>query len=369
MSDSSSPPPSSPRGKAATADQLRARVAELEAELAASRHTVEILLERADRQNSPRSASDSGVMATSVAAAAQDAASTASVDDSAQPRGTLEAVNHELRALTSNLDQIVRSRTRALAESEAQLRHKNSELERQGTAKAEFISIVAHELRTPLTSIVGYLELVAEGRFGDPPEAMVRPLTSLSRSAHRLKRLVDEMLDVSRIDAGRVSLERSTLDLGVVARDVVAELSLLARAKQQTATTNCASPIWVDGDLDKLHRIIVNLMSNAIRYTPNGGEITISIDDAPADRYPGGWARIRVRDTGIGIAETERHRIFEPFTDARPVKHHSSSEPGSSGLGLYIARGLIEVHGGLITVDSEVGLFTEFTVLLPHRRA
>ena len=348
---------------------MRARVAELEAELAASRHTVEILLERADRQNPPRAGSDSGVLAANVAAAAHEATVATAQDDSGQPRATLEVVNSELRALTSNLDQIVRSRTRALAESEAQLRHKNTELERQGTAKAEFISIVAHELRTPLTSIVGYLELLAEGRFGEPPEAMVRPLTSLSRSAHRLKRLVDEMLDVSRIEAGRVMLERSTLDLGAVARDVVTELSLLARAKQQTVTTHCASPVSIEGDLDKLHRIIVNLMSNAIRYTPNGGEITISIDDAPVERYPGGWARIRVRDTGIGIAETERHRIFEPFTDARPVKHHSSSEPGSSGLGLYIARGLIELHGGLITVDSEVGVFTEFTVLLPHRRA
>jgi len=112
----------------------------------------------------------------------------------------------------------------------------------------------------------------------------------------------------------------------------------------------------------------VNLVSNAIRYTPESGEISVGVDEAPRERYPGGWARLRVRDNGIGISEEDRQRIFDPFLHPKPVKHHTSAGPDSAGLGLYIARGLIELHGGLITVDSEPEVFTEFTVLLPIRQ-
>jgi signal transduction histidine kinase len=151
-------------------------------------------------------------------------------------------------------------------------------------------------------------------------------------------------------------------------REALTELSPLARSKQQQINTNLAEIGTVEGDRDKLHRIVVNLVSNAIRYTPAGGAIEVALDEAPRDAYPGDWARLRVRDNGVGIAENDRHRIFEPFTDVMPAKHHTSSGPDSAGLGLYIARGLVEAHGGLITVDSKPQVFTEFTVLLPRKR-
>ncbi|MCB9559839.1 MAG: HAMP domain-containing histidine kinase [Kofleriaceae bacterium] len=282
-----------------------------------------------------------------------------------EQRVALAAANGELRALTANLDQIVRQRTRALAESEAQLRQKNAELERQGKLKAEFISIVAHELRTPLTSIVGYLDMLGEDRFGDLTEAMQRPIRSLQRNAHRLRRLADEMLDASRLEAGRVALRRVAVDLGDVVSDAITELGPLAQAKHQTVSAALRPARPIDADHDKVHQIIVNLVSNAIRYTPEGGTISVVVDEAPPEVYPGDWARLRVRDNGVGIPESLRHRIFEPFSDVQPAKHHTSSGPDSAGLGLYIARGLIELHGGLITVDSEENVFTEFTVLLP----
>ena len=281
----------------------------------------------------------------------------------------VEQARAEFRALRANLDQIVRQRTRALAESETQLREKNVELEKQGRSKAEFISIAAHELRTPLTSIVGYLDLFSEGRFGELPPLLERPLSSVRRNAHRLKRLVDDMLDVSRIEFGRITLRREPVDLGDVVRDVVTELLPLARARNQRLQTNIGKVDPLEGDRDKLHQIAVNLVSNAIRYTPESGEIAVDVDEAPRERYPGGWARLRVRDNGIGISEEDRQRIFDPFLHPKPVKHHTSAGPDSAGLGLYIARGLIELHGGLITVDSEPEVFTEFTVLLPIRQA
>jgi signal transduction histidine kinase len=332
------------------------RIAELEDELAAARRTVDVLIARLERANAQTPAP---------AELFDSAARLGSVLE--QRTREVDAARAELRALRSNLDQIVRQRTRALAESEAQLKDKNVELERQSQLKAHFIAIAAHELRTPLTSIVGYLELFAEGRFGELPKLLERPLGSVRRNAHRLKRLVDDMFDVSRIEAGRMQLRREPVDLGEVVRDVVTELLPLAAQRKQQVETHIAGIELLDADRDKIHRIANNLVSNAIRYTPDGGEIVIDVDEAPQERYPGGWARLRVRDNGVGIAEADRQRIFDPFLGVSPAKHHTSAGPDSAGLGLYIARGLIELHGGLITVDSQPDVFTEFTVLLPFR--
>src|SRR5690606_88245 len=187
----------------------------------------------------------------------------------------VEAARAEFRALRANLDQIVKQRTRALAESESQLRAKNIELEKQSRIKAEFIKIAAHELRTPLTSIVGYLDLFTEGRFGELPPLLERPVNSVRRNAHRLKRLVDDMLDVSRIEAGGIVLRREPVDLGDVVRNVVTELLPLARARNQSIEMNVQPVAPIDADRDKLVQITVNLLQNAIRYTPEAGTITI----------------------------------------------------------------------------------------------
>ena len=332
------------------------RITELEDELSAAQRTNDVLIVRLERTGD------------STQAELFDAAARLGSALEVRTR-EVEDARAEFRALRSNLDQIVRQRTRALAESEAQIRGKNDELERQSRAKAEFISIAAHELRTPLTSIVGYLDLFSEGRFGELPPLLERPMRSVRRNAHRLKRLVDDMLHVSRIEGGRVVLRREQVDLGEVVRDVVTELLPLANARHQRLEIHIGKIDPLDADRDKLHQIAVNLVSNAIRYTPEQGEIVIDVDEAPQERYPGGWARLRVRDNGVGIEEEDRKRIFDPFLHAQPVKHHSSQEPDSAGLGLFIARGLIEAHGGLITVDSKPQVFTEFTVLLPFRQA
>jgi hypothetical protein len=329
------------------------RITELQDELAAARRTIDVLIARLERAGTaPPGQTDLFDAAVRLGNVLEERTREA------------EDARAEFRALRANLDNIVRQRTRALAESEAQLRNKNAELERQSKSKAEFISIAAHELRTPLTSIVGYLDLFSEGRFGELPKLLDRPMTAVRRNAHRLKRLVDDMLTVSRIEGGQVMLRRDKVDLGEVVSDVVTELEPLARDRQQRVATHIERVESIDADRDKLHQIAVNLVSNAIRYTPEQGEIVIDVDEAPT---PGGWVRLRVRDNGVGISEEDRKRIFDPFLHAQPAKHHSSKGPDSAGLGLYIARGLIEAHGGLITVDSQPDVFTEFTVLLPFK--
>ena len=335
------------------------RITELEDELAAAQRTIDVLIAKLER---------TGTMPPTQSELFDSAVRIGNVLE--ERTREVEDARAEFRALRANLDQIVRHRTRALAESESQLREKNAELERQSKIKAEFISIAAHELRTPLTSIVGYLDLFSEGRFGELPALIDRPMNSVRRNAHRLKRLVDDMLSVSRIEAGRMPLRRGPVDLAEVVSDVVTELLPLARARELSLETHIEPVEAIDADRDKLHQIAVNLVSNAIRYTPEQGEIVIDVDAAPSERYPGGWARLRVRDNGKGIAEEDRQRIFDPFLHLQPAKHHTSAGPDSAGLGLFIARGLIELHGGLITVDSKPDEFTEFTVLLPfkHRR-
>ncbi len=164
-------------------------------------------------------------------------------------------------------------------------------------------------------------------------------------------------------------LRIETLDLGEVVAAVVTELTPLADARYQRLDIQFDSTCpRLTADRDKLHQIAVNLISNAIRYTPERGHITVSVDEAPRDKYPGDWVRLRVRDNGVGIAEEDRQRIFEPFLHAQPAKHHTSAGPDSAGLGLYIASGLIALHGGLISVDSKPEVFTEFTVLLPIKQ-
>src|ERR1700712_232720 len=193
------------------------RTTELEDELAAAQRTIDVLIARLERTGAtPPTQSELFDSAVQLGNVLQER--TREVEDA----------RAEFRALRANLDQIVRQRTRALAESEAQLREKNAELERQSKAKAEFISIAAHELRTPLTSIVGYLDLFSEGRFGELPPLLDRPMSSVRRNAHRLKRLVDDMLSVSRIEGGQMTLRRELVNLGEVVSDVVTELLPLA---------------------------------------------------------------------------------------------------------------------------------------------
>lgn len=332
------------------------RIEELEADLAAAQRTIDVLIARLERvgKTPPMQAElfDTAIRLGNV------------LDERTRE---VEAARAEFRALRTNLDQIVRQRTRALAESEAQLRTKNVELERQWRIKEEFISIAAHELRTPLTSIVGYLELFAEGRFGELPAAAARPFNAVQRNTHRLKRLVDDMLAISRIETGRVVLRRESVDLGAVVRDVIAELLPLAQVRKHRLETAIAPLDPIEADREKLHQITVNIVSSAIRSSAEAGEIAVSVDEAPKEQFPGGWARMRVRDSSSGMEETDRQRMFDPFVQQWPAKHHTSGVPDSAGLGLYIARGLIELHGGLMTIDSKANTFTEFTVLLPFK--
>ena len=337
--------PQTPSADQQALARAHSRIAELEAELLAAKTTVHALLDNVEGNFSGLSGG-------------------ASSGDGGDPPASTSSP--AARSGDRELEQLIRQRTRALVESEKQLHYKTTELERLNEMKVEFISIATHELRTPLTSIVGYLDLLEEGGFGDVPKSMERPMASLRRNAHRLKRLVDEMLDVSRIDSGRVTLYRTRCDLSHVIRDVVADLKPQASAKRQQLDAVIEEAPEIYADLEKARQVAHKVVANAIRHTPEAGVITVTLDTAPPDRFAGVWARIRVKGTGINIPSDMRSRIFEPFSSLHKAKHHTSAGPDAAGLGLYIARGLVDLHGGLISMDSVDGEYTEFIVLLPE---
>jgi signal transduction histidine kinase len=332
--------------------------AELEGELASARRALDETLDAV--QDGPDLGSRSLPITDAVAHLRTLIASR--MEELEEKRAALEAANAELRSLTRNLDSIVRQRTRALAESESQLRRKNVELDRLNRIRTEFISIAAHELRTPMTSLVGYLDLFSERIASEMTPESRRQLTSLHRNAHRLKRLVEDMLDVSRLDTGTFSLRRAPSSLAEIVLAVVDELGPIITDSRQVELS-LAELAPIDADADKIHQVISNLLANSLKFTTGGGRIRITIDSVEVAGAP--RARLRVWDNGKGIPADVKNRIFEPFTDVVNAKHHTSNNPDSAGLGLRIARGIVELHGGSIDAESVEGEYTEFTVLLP----
>jgi len=222
----------------------------------------------------------------------------------------------------------------------------------------EFISVVSHELRSPLTPIRGFAQIIARDleREGEH-EQHVAWLTTLQRHTDRLTRLVDDLLDVSRLRAGRLQVRRERVDLVEICRAIVDSKRTTVDSHQIALETDLRS-LPADMDGDRIHQVIDNLVGNAIKYT-DAGTVTVRLEELT----PGGDVRIRVSDQGHGISARERESLFTPFYRSRSA--NESAVPGL-GLGLYICRELVEAHDGTITVDDAPGGGARFTVTLPR---
>jgi signal transduction histidine kinase len=231
--------------------------------------------------------------------------------------------------------------------------------------KDEFTALVSHELRTPLTSIIGYLELLrdeAEAN-GDDPAAAQRTqfLTVVDRNARRLLRLVGDLLFVAQVEAGKLSLEEGDVDLGAIARESVEAAAPRARDGGVELTLEAGDEPLVRGDRDRLAQALDNLVSNAIKFTPEGGRVVVRL------LCDHGRAVIEVSDTGIGISEADLQQLFQRFF--RTQRATSAAIPGV-GLGLTIAQAIVHAHEGQISVQSFDGEGTTFRIELPlHRTA
>jgi signal transduction histidine kinase len=266
-----------------------------------------------------------------------------------------------LAGLIRGLDRLRGAERVARAEAEAarrQLMAQNEQLREADRLKDEFVALISHDLRTPLTSIMGYLELTLEE--GDLSAEQRNYLEIVDRNAHRLLRLVNDLLFVARLEAGELDLHSSELDLTEVVRESVAEAEPRAQAHGITLTCSAEPVPPVSADRGRILQLLDNLVSNAIKFTPEGGEVRVSVVQA------NGSVRLAVEDTGIGIAAAEQRRLFERFFRASTAAERQI--PGT-GLGLYIARAIVDAHGASISVASEPGRGTSFTIDMPVERA
>ncbi len=219
-------------------------------------------------------------------------------------------------------------------------------------AKNEFLSHVSHELRTPLTSMQLSVANLLDGTVGRPSEEQSRALARIRSDVDRLIRMVNELLDIARIEAGKVSLRKIDVDLSQVTRDCVERLDGMAKQRGVTLSIQANGPVKRTCDSERLQQVILNLVDNAIKFTPPGGTVSVRVE--------GG--RISVRDTGIGIPPDQLDRIFEPF---HQVPQSDGSKHAGAGLGLAIARKLVALHGGTLSATSVPGNGSEFSVELP----
>src|SRR6266540_1248206 len=221
----------------------------------------------------------------------------------------------------------------------------------------EFLSVASHELYTPITSLMlsldAMLPAAPTGQALDP-RAMHKLLDLVSRQGRRLIRLIGDLLDVSRIDTGRLALELADVELGSLVRDVVERLEPDLARSRCSLSIQASAPVTGRWDPSRLDQVVTNLLSNAMKFGPGKAvEASISVED--------GVARLAVTDRGIGISPDRQARVFQRFERAAPAEHY-----GGLGLGLYISRRIVEAHGGSIRVESEPGVGSTFTVELPR---
>jgi len=250
----------------------------------------------------------------------------------------------------------------ALAIQNARLFHeiedKGRQLEAASRHKSEFLANMSHELRTPLNAVIGFSEVLAERMFGELNEKQEEYLKDIYASGQHLLSLINDILDLSKIEAGRMELEVADFDLPVAIDNALILVRERAGrrgiALHQAVDAHLGS---IRADERKIKQILLNLLSNAIKFTPEGGRIEVQA--VPGD----GTVEVSVRDTGVGIAPEDHEAVFEEF---RQVGTADKKVEGT-GLGLALSRKFVELHGGRIWVESEVGKGSTFTFSLPVR--
>jgi PAS domain S-box-containing protein len=232
----------------------------------------------------------------------------------------------------------------------------NEKLRELGAMKDDFVALVSHELRTPLTSIRGYLELVLENNPGSLNKENGEFLNIVDRNAARLERLVDDLLFMAHLGSGKLELSLKDIDLGAVAHESVSAAA--PRASAQAIEVACAAAAVppVRGDPGRLGQLLDNLISNAVKFTPDGGRVDVRVFPQNGD------VAIEVADTGIGISADEQAQLFEKFFRTSAAGERAIQ---GTGLGLSISKAIVEAHAGRIELESEEGIGTTVRVLLP----
>jgi PAS domain S-box-containing protein len=263
--------------------------------------------------------------------------------------------------------------------AEAELRRTNAELERATRLKDEFLANMSHELRTPLNAILGMTEGLQEKIFGPLTERQQRSLATIERSSSHLLSLINDILDLSKIEAGQVELDFEAIGVGPLCSTSIAFVKQQAHKKRQQITTLIPNGLPdLYGDDRRLRQVLINLLTNAVKFTPKAGQITLAASyialtpDAASpwafthpQANPGdtlGLLSISITDTGIGISPADAQRLFQPFVQVNTALNRQYE---GTGLGLSLVKRIVEMHGGEVTLTSDVGVGSCFTVQLP----
>jgi PAS domain S-box-containing protein len=254
------------------------------------------------------------------------------------------------------LNRRLERRSQELATANEGLSLQNREVERANRLKSEFLASMSHELRTPLNTILGFSELLSEETAGSLNDKQKRFVTHIQRDAHHLLELINDILDLSKIEAGRLELHLEIFAMAVPAAEVLTSIRPLAASKGINIDSDLDTALTLNADRVRFKEILYNLLSNAIKFTPSGGRVWIESSIAS------GSVQILVGDTGIGIAPEDQEEIFESFRQASAT---TKGVREGTGLGLAITKRLVEQHGGTLRVESEPGKGSRFYVTFP----
>jgi PAS domain S-box-containing protein len=267
-----------------------------------------------------------------------------------------ERLYEELKRLNLDLEDRIRSATSHLEEQNAQLLWQAHEVEKANRLKSEFLASMSHELRTPINAIIGYAALLLEGMFGKLSEQQREPLDRSRAAADHLRALIDDILDLAKIEAGKMQFTYEELNLVDVIREVSQQMEPMIRRKSLSYTIEISPGCpTIVSDRTKLKQILLNLLSNAMKFTNRGGISVVCREHAMG-------VRMDINDTGIGISPQHLSVIWEDF---RQVDQSRTREFGGTGLGLSITKKLVERLGGAISVESIISVGSTFTIMLP----
>jgi signal transduction histidine kinase len=243
-----------------------------------------------------------------------------------------------------------------------QLQQRTRDLEVASKHKSDFMASMSHELRTPLNAVIGFSALLLDPRVNAiPDEQRATFLGHIERSGKHLLGLINDILDLSKVEAGRMELQIERVLLGDLIEGCAATMRVVASSKHIYLESRCEPPdAAIQADPARLKQVLYNLLSNAIKFTPEGGAVRV------AARLDVGKAVLTVRDTGIGISSDDQTRVFEEFRQATPS---GIRQEQGTGLGLAVVRKLVELHGGIIELESAPGQGSCFTVMLPLKEA
>jgi signal transduction histidine kinase len=277
--------------------------------------------------------------------------------------GAIEELARQNRDLVQVLGELEEKReelervNRELGETNRELAEANAKLRELSEMKEEFLALTTHDLRSPLTVISGVINFFTSGRLGELTSEQKNMVSMMERNTQNLIELVNDLLDASKLESGTLKLDLTSVDLPTLAGEIHEAMVPLAREKEIALEESLPEDLPpVRADRAKLRRVLVNLVSNAVKFTPRGGRVELRAE--ATDNV----VRVSVADTGVGIAPDDLERLFDKYEQTR--SRATRSEKGT-GLGLYITRQLVELHGGQISVTSEVGKGSVFSFTIP----